>query len=78
MVVITGDTPCDPFTFAATGPMPWSMLTVSALAQVHERVEDTPSMTVPGVAEILTMGNWPTLTVTSAVLEPYAFVAVRV
>ena len=70
MVVITGDTLCKPLVFGVTEMMPWSMLAVSALAEVHERVEDDPSMMVAGDAEILTMGYSPTSTVTAASREP--------
>ena len=75
-VVTTGDTLSEPA--VATEPIPWSMLTVFALVDVQVSVDEPPAVITSGDADIFTMGSWVTVTVTLAVLVPYALIAVMV
>ena len=79
VVVPAGDTLCEPLLFGVN-VMPGSgtILTLSALDDVHARVEEPPAVMSSGDAEMLTEGSWVTVTVTLAVLEPYEFTAVMV
>jgi len=76
VVVTEGVTLIDPLD--ATVPIPWSMLTLSAPEEVHERVVEPPGAISVSLALMLTVGISPTATVTLAVLDPYAFAAVIV
>ena len=76
VVVTLGVTLVDPFT--STGPIPWSMLTLSAAVEVHVRVDVDPALIAEGSAEILTVGSVFTVTVTLLVTDPNVFVAVTV
>lgn len=72
----------DGFTFAdvpVTAPTPESIVTAGEPVAVQASVLVWPTITFAGVAENLPMvGGLPAVTVTGAVTDPNAFVAVRV
>ncbi|MBK8727677.1 MAG: hypothetical protein IPL96_16980 [Holophagaceae bacterium] len=62
-----------------TAPRPWLRARLVAPVVVQARVLDWPGLRVAGVAVKAVMaGSWVTETVTAAVVEPAALVAVRV
>ena len=63
----------------ATAPMPWLMLRVGEPVTAQLNVLDCPGVIVAGDPQKLVMvGELPAVTVTDAVAEPKAFVAVSV
>ena len=75
-MVTAGDTLMLPL--AATVPMPWLMLTVVASDELHVRVEVPPLKIVIGLADMLTVGSWFTVTVALWVAVPKEFDEVMV
>lgn len=77
VVVAAGDTFTDPF--SGTGPIPLSMLIVSALILLHVKVAEPPGCMVCGSA-LKVISGWGTTTVTTAwaVAVPLKPVAVMV
>ena len=71
-----GDTLREPL--AATVPMPWSMLIVAALLEVHESVRDWPALISATEAVRSTVGTCSTVTVAFAVAVPPGPVTVMV
>jgi hypothetical protein len=53
-----------------TGPMPWSMLTVSAFVEVQDNCDVCPVIMDSNDAFIFTVGGWNTTTVTESVTVP--------
>ena len=78
VVVTAGFTSCVPGVFSVTAPTPPSILTESALEDVHESVEDSPSVMVSGNAAILVCGKLFTEIVTLTVSDPCVLDTVRV
>jgi len=77
VVVTAGETLSDPLRF--TEPMPWSILTETALVDVQERVVDKPGMMFVCEAAISTVSGMFTVTVAlSVVVLPPGPVAVIV
>jgi len=68
IVVTSGDTACDPV--SVTVPIPWSMLTEVAFAELQLKVAESPAVMDVGCAVMLTAGTFPTVTVTLAVVVP--------